>query len=188
MSENTSATPAVPATEQKFIPVPQFDTARNNTSWTIVQDVFKRGDNKGNPYLRPADITLANFSDAVRWIGEQSVIDMLNARLATMGSLITEQATNEVDGKLDLEQAKKFFTDFSTRGETKADLEEKKDAIALEMRDVSVDGSLSQEQKLAKIIELGDKYKKILEAIEAKSRERKPKTSATPAAPAPATA
>lgn len=179
-----SETATTPATEQKpaeFVPVPQFDTNRNEVDWTIVQDLIKRGENKGNPYLRPSDINVSNFDVAVKWLGVQMVIDILNAKLATMGNLITDQATSDVDGKLDIEKAKKYFTEFSTRGETIAELEEKKDKVGIEMRDVSVNMSLSNEEKLAKIGELGQQYARLVEAIESKSRERKPKQAAASA-------
>lgn len=177
MPEDTNtATNATEASKKEaFVPVVQFQVERNEVQWDIVQDLIKRGENKGQPYLRPASITLENFEEATKWLTSQMIVDILNAKLALAGNQITDNATDD-NGKLDMEKAKAFFKDFSTRGETKADLEDKKDDLVKELTSVSTDNSMSLEARIAKITELGMAINKLTETIESKPvRTRKTK-------------
>jgi hypothetical protein len=162
--ENTTPAPTV-----------QFEIERNGVNRAIVMDTKSRGDNKGKPYLRPIDVTPATFEQDIKWYGIDMVCAILNAKGSLMGSNITEQATDD-DGVLKEDLARQYFADFSTRGETKADLEERKDNLVKELTAVSVDTSLSMEQRMEKIQVLGKEINSLTDAINAKSRERKSKT------------
>lgn len=177
-TNTTNPNPAEVTNEVEQAPIPQFPIVRGNpeTSWDIVLDSKSRGLNKGKPYLRPADITEENLRTAITWFTPKMVCAILNAKAALMGSNITEQATGD-DGILNVEEAKRYFADFSTRGESKADLEKRQLEVTLEMKNVSRDTSISIEEKIKRIGELGDEISKLVQAIADKSRERKPRTA-----------
>lgn len=178
MPEETNTPAAATETKSTKVVIPpqhQFDTKRNEVEYPIMQYVKTRGENEGNPYLRPAEITKDNFDTFRTWIGDDMLLSILNAKMALMGSNITEQATDEKTGKLSLELAQKYFEEFSTRGETKADLEDKREDVLKRMVEASRDQNLDQAARVALIMKLGDEANALQIAIESKVRERKPK-------------
>lgn len=187
MPEETNTTTAA-TTEQKSAkvvvpPQHQFDTKRNEVLYPIMQYVKTRGENEGNPYLRPAEITKDNFDLFRTWIGDDMLLSILNAKMALMGSNITEQATDEKTKILSIELAQKYFEEFSTRGETKADLEDKREDVLKRMVEASRDQNLDQAARVALIMKLGDEANALQIAIESKVRERKPKAANTSSEP-----
>jgi hypothetical protein len=156
MSENTT-------------PVVVFTLERNNIVRNIVQGQYTRDPKKGQIYLKPEELTLETFDAGVEWFGKQMICDIVNAKAAQMGQNITDQATSEVDGKLDEGLAKQYFAEFSTRGETKAELEEKKESLLVEMLAASKAGDGE------KVRTVGEQIQSVLVAIESKKRERTPK-------------
>lgn len=182
----TTTTPAETKTAKVVVPPQlQFNTKRNEVEYPIMQYVKTRGENEGNPYLRPAEVTKDNFDLFRTWIGDDMLLSIINAKMALMGSNITEQATDEKTKILSIELAQKYFEEFSTRGETKADLEDKREDVLKRMVEASRDQNLDQGARVALIMKLGDEANALQIAIDSKVRERKPKAAATTTATEP---
>ena len=171
MSEDTN-TPAVESTT----PTVAFTVERNGASRNIVHAIYTREPRKGQVYLKPEEVTPETLDAGIVWYGAQMICDIINAKTAQLSQNITDQATSEEDGKLDEILAKQYFAEFSTRGETKADLEKRKDALVLEMIAASAQGDT------AKVMALGEQIKSIVNVIASKKRERS--NDESPAAPA----
>lgn len=183
---NTTAATTAPATtevkkEEKVVqkPVHAFDITRNEVVFPIMMFVKTRGDNKDQPYLRTDTVTKENKETFLKWLGDDMLLSILNAKMALAGSNITEQATPEKgepnEGVLNQELAQKYFEELNTRGESKSDLEEKRDDVLKQMIAASTDATLDMTARVELIQKLGAEANALGQAIENKSRERKPK-------------
>lgn len=168
-----------------------YSITRNNTTLSAIFDVIKRGDGEGDKFLRMEDVTKDNFEQVKEFFGLDYICALINAAERIYGRKVSDEATPE-GGELDVEKAIQFFTERSTRTETKAELEELEKTKQAEFAKLVASMMQACASNPAAMIEFAPQVESINKelasiraSIERKSRERKPKTEATEvAAPA----
>lgn len=170
---------------------------RNGKALEFVDAKIKRGDRKGRVFPIP-DYSKVTTSDLVDWLGEDTAKDKLYAFLTLTSQAAVKKFTENDDGEqvkeLDQEAFRKALADLSVRGESMADLEEKREEL-LEQLDTATETMADDPAgTVAKIMKINAEIKTISASIadrrresEAKSEERKAKKAAeaakTPQAP-----
>lgn len=201
--ENATTQPTAQPTTATLTPAPVSKPLEKVTTITVGEgatsktvDIFRhtitKGLGQGNQFLGP-DFTKLTFEDLISLHGLENALDFLRTEYRKFNNRLFKGAVEEAEfqGK-DQDPAaivdiyKKFLVEMSARGESKAELEEKRDEIIAELTKLAVVAAKNPAE-LPKFMELSNRLNKITETIESKSRERKPKAvTAGDAAAAPA--
>jgi len=169
-----------------------YSITRNEVSMQAVYDTIKRGDGEGDKFLRMENITKDNFETAVAFYGWDYICAVLDASERIYGRKVSDEATPE-GGELNVDKAIQFFTERSTRTETKSELEDLEKVkqsefaklVATMMQACSSDPA-AMITYAPQVEAINKELANIRTSIERKSRERKPKSEAATEVAAPA--
>lgn len=148
-----------------------MDITRNGVTLTPTPVKIKRGEKKDQTYLA-IEITKENLEKVITFLGVDTVVEILRAKLNLWFQSWTEDATE--NGELDVTKYTEFVTSLSARGESIPDLQEKLFALLDEMSETS--DAAKQSDILSKVLS-------IKSTIESKKRGKgKDATAPAPAA------
>lgn len=167
MSEETK-------TQEPILPVVSVE--RNGVTVTFSEGTKKRGTNPGEPfYAYPVSLTLAEI---VKHFGEEESKGILIARGNIYAQKWLAEATSNEDGTpkpLDVEEFKKYATEFSARGLTSAQLTEEISARTDELQALVMDLEFNlktKEERLEVIKPMIERINGLKSAVAARKRKK----------------
>jgi hypothetical protein len=172
---NTTPATATPVTLE---PLP---IERNGVSVVLVED--KKRVKEGQPaeyfYMpSPKFFDKGNWDNLVKFFGVETIIDYLTAKVRQMAQTVMEDATDPA-GALDLDKVAKFWSELSSRTETKAELLALFDDKFAEMNKAAADATAAINsgtatiEMLGRVMQLQAEAQALKEAADRKSRKRK---------------
>lgn len=163
-------------------PLETLSISRNNTSVSFVSAEKKRGDKAGEQYYA-VDSGLT-FDQLVEYIGKEDAKNMLVARVNILAQKwMNEASTNEAGEPqpFDVEEFKKYATEFSARGLTSQELVDEITRVTNELVAMSLDPEfivLDKEERLAKAKVKADRIKELQAAIAKRKRKKEDESTA----------
>lgn len=157
-------------------PLETLSIARNNTTVAFVSAEKKRGDKAGEQYyaIDPA----LSFDQLCEYIGKDDAKNMLVARVNILAQKWMNEASTKEDGTpqpFDVEEFKKYATEFSARGLTSQELLDEITRVTNELVAMSIDPEflvLDKDERLAKAKVKADRIKELQSAVEKRKRKK----------------
>jgi hypothetical protein len=176
---------------------------RNSVKLPFKPNKYKRGAKEGSIFFAPeveakgdtVSVTLpASLASVVAWLGAQTLADWLQAKLNLTSQSATEEASCKVkldssgkpvknaqdeyeyeDTDFRIEDFTKMMSELSTRGESKAELEEKQSELIDKLEAIAQKKDGTPEENMAQFAFLVKELSTVKHAIAAKARTRKSK-------------
>jgi hypothetical protein len=153
----------------------ELTVSRNGKTLVFTPTEFKKGDNKKNGVKYPGlEITAENLQDYIEWAGEEDFLGMVNSRVSQILQSVFYASIQ--DGKVDwsADDNSSMLEKLSTRGETKAVLEEKLKRLReelFELTPIMMDQTNTEHMKaMLRFSAIVGETKKLADAIESKKR------------------
>jgi len=153
----------------------ELTVTRNGKTLVFTPTEFKKGDNKKAGIKYPGlEITAENLNDYIEWAGQEDFLGMVNSRVSQILQSVYYASTQ--DGKVDwsADDNSSMLEKLSTRGETKAVLEEKLKKLReelFELTPIMMDQTNTEHMKaMLRFSAIVAETKKLADAIESKKR------------------
>lgn len=125
---------------------------RNEATLPFEEQEIKRGDNKGSKFLCPTkDYITANIDSAIQFLSKEYVARLISSRFKLITQSIQAEIIEKNGGLFNSEQFIAAIVDFSSRGDSIADLEERYDELVLKMRAIIDNFSPDKVEDMKKI-------------------------------------
>jgi len=149
---------------------------RNGVTLDFLPEEIKRGERSGKRFFMPP--REVSVTDLDNWLGAETRKEKQLAFLRLTSQAAVKKLT-EKDGKtikeLDETQFAKIMSELSVRGESMADLEERRDELMDDMFKLQEAAATNPTENVPKIFKLMDEIKLINEDINERKREREQK-------------